>query len=611
MSSFFGAPGTGSGTGAKGSPSSSSGTTGGGWGSFLKQGLSTIESKLDMVLDMQVPIPGGSSGTLTSLSPHATVLPSSVSGSGSPNSSQPKKMAPPQIPGAGAADSRASTDSRGEDGDKRASSSTTRSSVRGKEGTQDSGVVDPTRKGIVKEDDLVTVDPITGMITTSPGIKRMSTPPTSAANSAAAAAAAANRERLEQRMRGIFKKPAEPATSTSPSPSPSVTASPPSSTRPSTMLEREDKPQDQPSSNAKEEEEKKEYAEKEVEDTPEEEKEEKAVAKESPSLDTSSDAQERHEEQEEQVKADPVSENSTSAVVAEEAATVRSAASDDQDHSVVNAENPISGPETAAASGETAQPKDSDTEQLETPDALALKKVDGAVSSKTDSGDDGDLHKGEEEPSARAALDQEDSAGTAEKESDTANPTTEEVESAKSPISNDTQLGTSLTTPSTDHSYTPTSSEQTTPKDPAVAADAAKIAGNALKVENKPTKTGSGANSEAATLTDNPLKRVVEQREEQLFKVMQEQSSLLEKLRDLEDAKAAEDALQVVKIAGLEKIIETQKKELEVARGGNLASQPKSIQKTLEEQRGLLEEKDEQIRGLLAEGKGKKSEHNA
>ncbi|KAF9281149.1 TATA element modulatory factor 1 [Mortierella alpina] len=603
MSSFFGAPGTGSGTGAKGSPSNSSGTTGGGggggWGSFLKQGLSTIESKLDMVLDMQVPIPGGSSGTLTSLSPHATVLPSSVSGSGSPNNSQPKKMAPPQIPGAGAADSRASTDSRGEDGDKRASSSTTRSSVRGKEGTQDSGVVDPTRKGIVKDDDLVTVDPITGMITTSPGIKRMSTPPTSAANSAAAA----NRERLEQRMRGIFKKPAEPATSTSTSPSPSVAASPSSSTRPSTVLDREDKPQDQSTSNAKEEEEKKENAEKKVEDTPEAEKEEKAVAKESPSLDNSSDAKERHEkEEEEQVKADPVSENSTSAVVAEEAATVRSAPSDDQDLSVVNAENPISGPETVATSGETAQLKEFDTEQLETFDAQTPKKDDGAVSSKTDSGDNGNQHKVEEEPSARTALDQEDSAGTAEKESDSANPTAEEVESAKSPISNDTQIGTSLTTPSTDHSYTPTSSEQTTAKDPAVAADSAKIAGTDLKVENKPTKTGSGATSEAATLTDNPLKRVVEQREEQLFKVMQEQSSLLERLRDLEDAKAAEDALQVVKIAGLEKIIETQKKELEVARGGNLASQPKSIQKTLEEQRGLLEEKDEQIRGLLAEG---------
>ena len=83
---------------------------------------------------------------------------------------------------------------------------------------------------------------------------------------------------------------------------------------------------------------------------------------------------------------------------------------------------------------------------------------------------------------------------------------------------------------------------------------------------------------------------------------MQEQSTLIERLRDLEDAKAAEDARNAVMLAGLEKMIETQKKELEVARGSNLASQPKSIQKTLEEQRGLLEEKDEQIRGLLAEG---------
>ncbi|KAF9948314.1 hypothetical protein BGZ65_008153 [Modicella reniformis] len=74
-------------------------------------------------------------------------------------------------------------------------------------------------------------------------------------------------------------------------------------------------------------------------------------------------------------------------------------------------------------------------------------------------------------------------------------------------------------------------------------------------------------NKEPTVSNDNPLQKVLEQREEQLFKVMQEQSSLLEKLRELEDAKAAEDALNITKVAGLEKIIETQKKELEVARG--------------------------------------------
>ncbi|KAF9951586.1 TATA element modulatory factor 1, partial [Mortierella alpina] len=627
MSSFFGAPGTtGSATGAKGSPSNNSATSAGGWGSFLKQGLSTIESKLDMVLDMQVPIPGGSSGTLTSLSPHATVLPSSLSGSSSPSNTQPKRMAPPHVPGASgaaaaaadvaaAAAARASTDSRGEESDKRTSSSVTRSSVRG------------------KDDDLVTVDPIMGMITTGPGIKRMSTPPTSAGSSAAAAAAAANRERLEQRMRGIFKKPAESAAastsaSTSTSPSPSVTASPSSSTRPSAVLEREDKPQDPSAFNAKEGKEKKEKKEEEKEDVKEGEKDDKdedreedreqekekvgekdkVMVKESLVPDLSNNAQEEQEEleeQQEQAKTaeEPVSKQSRSAAT-EDGAILKSTASSEHEHSVVSAKEPSPEPETAAPSDQTIQSTDEDHGQVDTSDAQTSKEDDGAGMSKTNSGDDDDLPRVEEEPTAPAALDQEDSTGASEKKPDPTEPTTEKVELAKSLISDDIPSRASPITPSTDQSYTRTSSEQTTTKEsaPVAAAAAAEIASTALEVENKPIRTGSGVSHEAATLDDNPLKRVVEQREEQLFKVMQEQSSLLERLRDLEDAKAAEDALQVVKIAGLEKIIETQKKELEVARGGNLASQPKSIQKTLEEQRGLLEEKDEQIRGLLAEG---------
>ncbi|KAF9575360.1 TATA element modulatory factor 1 [Mortierella alpina] len=612
MSSFFGAPGTGSGTtGAKGSPSNSSGTTagGGGWGSFLKQGLSTIESKLDMVLDMQVPIPGGSSGTLTSLSPHATVLPSSLSGSSSPSNTQPKKMAPPLVPGAGAADARASTDSRGEDSDKRASTSTTRSSVRAKEASQESGTVDQTRKGIVKEDDMVTVDPITGMITTSPGIKRMSTPPTSAASSAAAA----NRERLEQRMRGIFKKPAESTTSTSTSPSPSATASPSSSARPSSALEREDKSQDQAVSDSREETDKKEKTEKEEEGVVEEKKEEDVVeeekkedetgTKKSPMPDSPKDSQEEHEEQEKQDQVEPISERAMTAT-AEEKAITKSTAPDEQSSCAANAEDPAPEPETAAPSDETSKSKDAENEdeQLDKSDAQSVKDDDETAVYKTVSGDNNDLDKVEEEPAAPAAPGQKDNIGTAEKRPDTADIPTEEVESAKSAPSNDTQIKSLSTMSSSDKPYTPISSEQTTTKDSVVAVTTAEMAGNALEAQNKPTKPGPGVNNDDATLSDNPLKRVVEQREEQLFKVMQEQSSLLERLRDLEDAKAAEDALQVVKIAGLEKIIETQKKELEVARGGNLASQPKSIQKTLEEQRGLLEEKDEQIRGLLAEG---------
>ncbi|CAO3573416.1 unnamed protein product [Mortierella alpina] len=655
MSSFFGAPGTGSGTGAKGSPSNSSATTGsggggGGWGSFLKQGLSTIESKLDMVLDMQVPIPGGSSGTLTSLSPHATVLPSSLSGSNSPSNTQPKRIASPQVPGAGrtaalataadadaAATARASTDSRGEESDKRTFNPVTRSSlVRDKDGAaEETGMADQTRKGMIRDDvDSVTVDPLTGMITTGPGIKRMSTPPTSAASSAAAAAAAANRERLEQRMRGIFKKPAAAAaaaaesatsttstsTSTSTSPSPSVAASPSSPTRPSAALEREDKPQDPSTSNAKGEKEKKETAvEKEdlTEDKGEEEdkdkveEKDKVLDKEALAADSSNDIQEEkveeQEEQKEPAKAEPVSQQSRSDVT-EEGAIIQPTSSDDQEHNVVvSAEDRSPEPETAAPSDQTTKSKDDGHEQLDM-SAQTIKEDDGAVISKSNSGDQDDPSKVEDEPTAPVAPDQDDRTKASEKKPDTAEPTTtttttttEKVDSAKSLKSDDIQSKSSPTTPSTDHSYTRTSAEETTTKDPAVAA-AAEIAGAALKVENKSISTGSGVSHEASTLDDNPLKRVVEQREEQLFKVMQEQSSLLERLRDLEDAKAAEDALQVVKIAGLEKIIETQKKELEVARGGNLASQPKSIQKTLEEQRGLLEEKDEQIRGLLAEG---------
>ncbi|KAG0198784.1 TATA element modulatory factor 1 [Mortierella sp. GBA30] len=584
MSSFFGAPGSGpsSGSGANGSSSSNSGTSGGGggWGSFLKQGLSSIESKLDMVLDMQVPIPGGSSGTLTSLSPHATVLPTSMSGSANPKTTQPKKQAPLHIPEEVATE----PDSRDDDvpdpnkeGTKRTSIPVTKSNLRGKGGNQDTAGSEDKRKGVVgKEDDLVTVDPFTGMITTTPGVKRMSTPPVSAgagstatANAAAIAATAA-RERLEQRMRGIFKKPAESAPS-SPPPS-STAASPSSSAGQSTAVEREEKTEKLPESDGKEE---------TQEIIPSASKTEKK--------DTQSALSDL---QEEQTESNPETKETTFSTTQESSDTAVSAP-DGQDEGNGNDEESSVMQEVVTEVRDDQPPVTANDESLKESAEENTEEEHIVETPVVCSEEDSDLLKSKEE-----SYSAEDTAASTQDESVIAEVITDQTDSAPPAISDDASHPTPLV-PATDHAYTPSSSEHISQAD----STATKQISNADKAPVKEaTEIKSKAKGESTIIDASSLKRVIEQREEQLFKVMQEQSSLLERLRDLEDAKAAEDAVQTAKVAGLEKIIESQKKELEVARGGNLASQPKSIQKTLEEQRGLLEDKDEQIRGLLAEG---------
>ncbi|KAF8930716.1 hypothetical protein BGZ58_008083 [Dissophora ornata] len=543
MSSFFNTPTSSSGSNAnKSSPSSGGGGGGGGgsggWGSFLKQGLSTIESKLDMVLDIQVPIPGGASGTLTSFSPHATVLSSSITGASSPKDTPPKRQPQLKMPG------RTSDDSNSTENVKEAEDVTTDQSKSGISRSSASilrGSIDESKNGSVggKDEASVTVDPFTGMIITTPGIKRMSTPPVSGSNSAAngspamsaaAAAAAANRERLEQRMRGIFKK--------------TSAESPSAVSTPSTAASRS------------------------------------RAASPSPSIRNSTSAETGDNEVNTDSKPNETENQSNQPVVDEAIAKTK----------------------TTPASPTIENIKEKTDEQPPSETVAGdLAVVDSVPEPNMDAVEESDKPVPTEEPpieeSEEASTKVEEAAEQEVQEEITDAIETDHAESAVTPASLDTKDEVVSPASPTEQPYTPVRTAKSTAPN-TISEDTA----STPQLDKETKEHMPEANSVPAISDENPLKRVVEQREEQLFKIMQEQSSLLEKLRDLEDAKVAEDALKVTKIAGLEKIIETQKKELEVARGSNLTSQPKSIQKTLEEQRALLEEKDEQIRGLLAEG---------
>ncbi|KAF9356602.1 hypothetical protein BGX34_009851 [Mortierella sp. NVP85] len=599
MSNFFGATGSGSGSNAnKSSSNSGSGSGSGGvagWGSFLKQGLSTIESKLDMVLDIQVPIHGGASGTLTSFSPHATVLPSSVTGATGARDTLPKRQSSLQLPGK-------SQDGINDSTLKRLSSDSSRdqdplktTGVTNARRSTDSSLGD---RG--KEEASVTVDPYTGMITTTLGTKYVSTPPvsgnssgsneTSAASTAAAAAAAANRERLEQRMRGIFKKPTESPPSTPPlstvvtrstrvSPSPSARqsisieptdkVSTPSTTEGAelgTAVDSEanqtDKPKDLSASESVSQ-----------QDGPEEKSLEEPSAAESAPVDneakvTGSDTKLDVKDTNQEAKAhDDIKETDSQLVPESQSDGNQEAESNEQSASkpasvevVEGGDNPVIEPEVIKTADIQTLPAELEASPEET-------EVETSLSPQ----------QAQEDTISSKAMDSLDAiANSTSLDAEQANVVSDAPAPDQLSTLNDTTEVVPPVVKSKDIDVLPTTSDGTSKESTAL---------------------------ESATLDENPLKRVVEQREEQLFKVMQEQSSLLERLRELEEAKAAEDALTITKIAGLEMIIESQKKELEVARESNLASQPKPIQKTLEEQRALLEEKDEQIRGLLAEGK--------
>ncbi|KAF8939796.1 hypothetical protein BGZ47_008035 [Haplosporangium gracile] len=591
MSSFFGTSSSGSGSNANGSSSNSGsgggGGGGGGWGSFLKQGLSSIESKIDMVLDIQVPIPGGATGTLTSYSPHANVLPSSITGASTTKDTSPKRQASPQVSSATAqwvvrnSQEVNSDDEHGKRSTARRKTSTQdlRKSVVGAKALQD----DTSRRSSSQSEDMVTVDPFTGMVTTTPAVKRISTPPIySGMSTSAAAAAAANRERLEQRMRGIFKKPTDSPPTTPP---PSKGASPSPSTRKLESTDLDVKDDDSTrQGNA-------------------EETENKVTSAKVENLVQEGETEESTAIQEDKFEQEPKSlaPAAPAAPTADDADTTKSTSVDkdaDNDDLEKTADDAVDEQESVLKPSDIVMTGDTDV----APTAVTEVKISTEETIKVP----------ETEATTESSNDQPHSVEDVEVQG------TPLQEEAQETTHGETLAKAEAPATPTEHNSARASSEVDiavpSPEDrldtPLSTAESEQATTDAVKDEPtttlSPTKdtihTESAIKAVFSAADENPLKRVLDQREEQLFKVMQEQSTLIERLRDLEDAKAAEDARNAVKLAGLEKMIETQKKELEVARGSNLASQPKSIQKTLEEQRGLLEEKDEQIRGLLAEG---------
>lgn len=594
MSNFFGTSSSGSGSNANGS-SSNSGSGGGGgggvgggggWGSFLKQGLSSIESKIDMVLDIQVPIPGGTTGTLTSFSPHANVLPSSITGTSTTKDTPPKRQASPQVSAAASQyDSRNSQevnsdDERGKKSTARnkTNSQDLRKSVVGAKALHD----DTSRRSSSQSEDMVTVDPFTGMVTTAPGVKRMSTPPIgsgmSASAAAAAAAAAANRERLEQRMRGIFKKPTDSPPTTPP---PSKGASPSPSARKSHSMELEDNGDKSTQQDAAEE------AQNKVTPT------KVGKAAQGDTHLTTTLEEKPDDGPKAPAPAAPIADavDSTKIISAHDGG--------DNDILVKAADEAVDEEEPVEKSSDFVATKE-DTDA--NPAAEAEAKTYTEKTAKVP----GTKTKAETSDDQPYPIEDVETSGTQQQEGTQA--TTHKETSAEVDVTGAPAEQPSTRTSSEGNVPIPSSDDR--PDTPLSTAESYQATTNAVVDEpatipsptKNTTQTESVTMDVSSTADVNPLKRVLDQREEQLFKVMQEQSTLIERLRDLEDAKAAEDARNSVKLAGLERMIETQKKELEVARGSNLASQPKSIQKTLEEQRGLLEEKDEQIRGLLAEG---------
>ncbi|KAF9918410.1 hypothetical protein FBU30_000219 [Linnemannia zychae] len=519
-----------------------------------------------MVLDMQVPIPGGATGTLTSLSPHANVLPSSITGISTPRDTSPRPHASPKM---STVDARISED-LGSDGDNR----NKKSALRHKDSSQDlrkstinSKALqdDLSRRNSSQSDDVVTVDSFTGMVTTAPGIKRMSTPVSSGLSASASAAAAANRERLEQRMRGIFKKPTESHPSTPPLPKGSLSSP---SIKKSASIGFEDKA-DISREPSTEEEHVDMAAPDNIEMAAQKIDETEATTILGDALEDSSETSLTNQSQisEETVKSDGI-ENETNGKEADD--TV-----DEQ--------------EEVKASSDTVNSK----ENAEVNRASCDKSSEAPEANPTTDNTIEEPHTKQEYKNS-VAMPQDQELGIDQDEATVIIPEMVIDHHLNPSSSEDVNIVPTLN----DHSDTPLGTAEsdqittTSVNDEPIAH---------LMPAKDTINSESTIQTTLSTTDTNPLKKILDQREEQLFKVMQEQSALIDKLRDLEDAKAAEDARNAVKISGLEKMIETQKKELEVARGSNLASQPKSIQRTLEEQRGLLEEKDEQIRGLLAE----------
>ncbi|KAG0330943.1 hypothetical protein BG004_001894, partial [Podila humilis] len=550
-----------------------------------------------MVLDINIPIPGGESGTLTSFSPHATVLPSNVSATGSPTNTPPKQHAAPQIPPA--LDQSGISDSKKTSKDEISRPASRTSSIRSKGSVQDlknprsSTSSAGRREGSMDvEDGNVTVDPITGMVTTTPGIKRMSTPPVNAAQgsaqaSAAAAAAAANRERLEQRMRGIFKKNAEspPLTPSRAPGSPNIASGTTTNVSSSSASLQPEQVDDQSS-------------------------EHKAI-----------DTKQKKKKEDSEFKAE-LNESKDTLVDGktplEKSTEVQDTAAPTQIDPDIETEPNVEATQKAASTATTtAMLSEGDISSTTTTDSGTIAEEphdhgDGDAAADTTADDPGE----QKESQADLPVDVKPLAAPKDaSETSSTSPSIDPETNALPKPENTTEEVQSYTP---ENKVTEEVVEVTAATDdiPAVEVTAGNVshsdsespleskeepAAEAVSTTTVTTTAAVTSNKRTTTSDAQLLQKIVEQREEQLFKVMQEHSQLLERFRDLEDAKTAQETVQTTKVTGLEKIIENQKKELELVRTNSQTNQPKSIQKTLEEQRGLLEEKDDQIRGLLAE----------
>ncbi|KAG0224554.1 hypothetical protein BGW41_005049 [Actinomortierella wolfii] len=697
--SFFGST-QGQGGSSPGSGGSSNSNAASSWGSFLKQGLSQIESKLDKVLDMQVPIPSG--GALSAFSPHSmsTLLASPETTQGNAGVAQNKTA------GGGGGSTRQSADVRRsnieestrpsseksmmaqqqdggstsveEDSAKRSASpkptigqhtggaarssqdlrksatiglrqTTTTTTTTTAAATQQGGSGNSPRTSTTSRNSesgepsmatSVEVDPVTGMVTAAPTPRVMNasspsiSPASSTATSPAPSAAAASRERLENRMRGIFKKPAASSStsvrSSSEVPSPSLppsiplsTSTTPSRTQSPTPVSAPQKesqspmdPSEQPTTSKAETQESVEGENKQVvdnsentttvakEESPEEEKKDELTSEESvdkDELETSSKQTVKTVDEDciPEAPSSPTAaapapsqadqSESTKTEVDDDAAKLSKDASEKSEK---DEENVQAVPEASKVEKQT--PIDDKLPQAEKENECAeASVVDQAeeVSNKDKDVQSGASANLDIAPEQESAI-QNDAKG---------------VEDHVTPSpAEDNSLSSETVAPVSETSVEPPLGDSTSENE--ISPSKETEGSTVPREDGVSTPPSAEATTASESVSKHPaeahLTKVIEQREQQLFKVMQEHSQLLERHRDLEEAKAAEQELLNNKVAGLESIIEQQKKELDMARSSAAAAAgtPKSVQRTLDEQKKLLEEKDEQIRGLLAEG---------
>ncbi|KAG0251442.1 hypothetical protein DFQ27_008762 [Actinomortierella ambigua] len=705
--SFFGST-QGPGGSSPGSGQSNPNSSANSWGSFLKQGLSQIESKLDKVLDMQVP----TGGSLSAFSPQSmSALLSSpeglqqgggekagsaaIRGSTDSRRSNVERSARPlndndhdhqqQPQGAGSADAAEGSSSRSaspnpgmglpKTGSARQSqdlskSTSLRQAAQQHAGGDGGGRVSTSGDSgsrVRPQSVSVEVDPVTGMVTAAPVLRVMSpsplpsagTSPASAAAAAAATAAAAHRERLENRMRGIFKKPAASATSPGSNSNTgtvrSSTEGQSSATAPSSAS---------PSTSA----------------TP------SRIESPAPALTPQKGLQASKDETTEQQQQQQLMATSPESVASDEGDHLHNNINnnnDNNDHTPMiatrdSASNKEDEPtikssvhkEASITSGKDVESNKGGDEDIQescstAPEAsvpqVELADVDNSptetpVAAEKDLQDDAETEKeGEEEDKGDVAAAvvsdttvaeqqvQKDNEPLRTKEQEDRNAVQDDVSvdnenlpqqesAAPKDVKEEEELSVSVSTedkplstasvelsapeeasvePTQDSSSSEAEGEEEKAKveevDKSPSEEKETSAVSSHEDHSTPAMAQTAASSTTST-TIHPaeahLVKVIEQREEQLFKVMQEHSQLIERHRDLEDAKIAEQQLLNNKISGLEGIIEQQKKELDMARSAaaTTAGTPKSTQRTLDEQKRLLEEKDEQIRGLLGEG---------